>query len=388
MNVGRTIFSQITDMIHREQFNRCIKLHPMPRASRAMTAYDQFLAMAFAQITFRESLRDIEACLQGCSHLYAMGFRGKITRTNLAYANEHRNWRVYEALAQTLIRKTRKLHAEDSNVLDIDEMVYALDSSTIDLCLSVFPWAHFRTTKAAIKLHTMIDLRSSIPVFMSISEGNVTDMKILDEITFEGGSIYVMDRGYIDFSRLYRIHQAGAFFVTRGKSNMAFYVSESRSVDKSMGLRCDQTIALKIAKSKRDYPEKLRRIRFVDAKTDKSLVFITNNFRLPALTIARIYKGRWQIELFFKWIKQNLRIKRFYGTTENAVRTQIWIAICVYLMVASLNKIHGIGESLSRILQVLSVNVFQKVTFDQLFTNHTTGIFENSESKQLMFSDF
>ena len=388
MNIGRTIFSQVTDLIHREQFNRCMELYPMPRASRAMTAHDQFLAMAFAQITFRESLRDIEACLRGCSHLYAMGIRGNITRTNLAYANEHRDWRVYQALAQILIRKARKLYAEDSNALDIDEMVYALDASTIDLCLTMFPWAHFRKTKAAVKLHTMIDLQGSIPVFISITDGSVHDVNILDQIVFEPGSIYVMDRGYVDFSRLYRIHQAGAFFVTRAKSNMAFYVSKSRPIDKTTGLRCDQNIGLKTAKSKRDYPEKLRRIRFIDAETGKSLVFITNHFGLPAITIARIYKSRWHIELFFKWIKQNLRIKTFYGTTENAVKTQIWIAICVYLMVACLNKIHGINESLSRILQVLSVNVFQKVTFNQLFTEYTATQCEPKRSKQLTFNDF
>ena len=388
MNIGRTIFSQVTDLIHREQFNRCMELHPMPRASRAMTAHDQFLAMAFAQITFRESLRDIEACLRGCSHLYAMGIRSNITRTNLAYANEHRNWRVYQALAQILIRKARKLYAQDSKALDIDEMVYALDASTIDLCLTLFPWAHFRKTKAAVKLHTIIDLQGSIPVFISITDGSVHDVNILDQIVFEPGSIYVMDRGYVDFSRLYRIHQAGAFFVTRAKSNMAFYVSKSRPVDKTTGLRCDQTIGLKTTKSKRDYPEKLRRVRFIDAETGKSLVFITNHFGLPAIIIAHIYKSRWHIELFFKWIKQNLRIKTFYGTTENAVKTQIWIAICVYLMVACLNKIHGINESLSRILQVLSVNVFQKVSFNQLFTEYTTKNFEPNCSKQLTFNDF
>lgn len=369
MNIGRTIFSQVTDLIHREQFNRCMELYPMPRASRAMTAHDQFLAMALAQITFRESLRDIEACLRGCSHLYAMGIRGNITRTNLAYANEHRNWRVYQALAQILIRKARKLYAKDSKALDIDERVYALDASTIDLCLTMFPWAHFRKTKAAVKLHTMIDLQGSIPVFISITDGSVHDVNILDQIVFEPGSIYVMDRGYVDFSRLYRIHQAGAFFVTRAKGNRAFYVSKSRPINKTTGLRCDQNIGLKTTKSKRDYPEKLRRIGFIDAETGKSLVFITNHFGLSAITIARIYKSRWHIELFFKWIKQNLRIKTFYGTTENAVKTQIWIAICVYLMMACLNKIHGINESLSRTLQVLSVNVFQKVTFNQLFTS-------------------
>ena len=388
MNTGRTIFSQIVDTLDRKEFQRCVSDYPMPRESRSFTARDQFLSMAFAQITFRESLRDIEACLNGCRHLYSMGFCGNITRTNLAYANEHRNWRIYADLAQILIRRARKLYAEDTHGLDIDEMVYALDASTIDLCLTIFPWAHFRKTKAAIKLHTMIDLQGSIPVFISITDGSVHDVNALDQIAFEPGSIYAMDRGYVDFSRLYRIHQAGAFFVTRAKSNMAFYVSKSRPIDKTTGLRCDQNIGLRTAKSKRDYPEKLRRIRFVDAETGKSLVFITNHFGLPAITIAHIYKSRWHIELFFKWIKQNLRIKTFYGTTENAVKTQIWIAICVYLMVACLNKTHGINESLSRILQILSVNVFQKIPFNQLFTDYNTTNHDSAGSKQLTFNDF
>lgn len=388
MNIGRTIFSQIVDTLDRKEFQRCVSDYPMPRQSRGFSARDQFLSMAFAQITFRESLRDIEACLNGCRYLYSMGFRGNITRTNLAYANEHRNWRIYADLAQILIRRARKLYAEDTNGLDINEMVYALDASTIDLCLTIFPWAHFRKTKAAIKLHTMIDLQGSIPVFISITEGSVHDVNALDQIAFEPGSIYVMDRGYVDFARLYRIDQTRAFFVTRAKSNMAFYVSQSRAIDKTTGLRCDQSIGLTTPKSKRDYPEKLRRIRFVDAETGKSLVFITNHFGMPAMTIAHIYKSRWHIELFFKWIKQNLRIKTFYGTTENAVKTQIWIAISVYLMVACLNKTHAINESLSRILQILSVNVFQKVPFNQLFTNYSTTNHDLSNSKQLTFNDF
>jgi len=273
MNEGRTIFSQVMETLHREQFERCVARYPMPRGSRSFSARDQFLSMAFAQMTFRESLRDIEACLSGCRHLYAMGFRGKVTRTNLAYANEYRDWRVYAELAQVLIRRARRLYLGDTHGLDIKEMVYALDASTIDLCLTIFPWAHFRQTKAAIKLHTMLDLRGSIPVFISITDGSVHDVNILDDIAFEPGSIIVMDRGYVDFRRLHRVHLASAFFVTRAKSNMAFYVSQSRPIDKSTGLRCDQTIALKTAKSKRDYPEKLRRIRFIDTETDKSLVF-------------------------------------------------------------------------------------------------------------------
>jgi hypothetical protein len=387
MNAGRLIFTQVTDLIHREQFNRCIALHPMQRTSKGMTARDQFLAMAFAQITFRESLRDIEACLRGCTHLYAMGIRGNITRTNLAYANEHRDWRVYEALGQVLIRKARRLYAEDSNGLDLDEMVYAVDSTTIDLCLSMFPWAHFRRTKAAIKLHTQIDLTGPIPVFISITDGSVHDVHFLDQIAFEAGSIYVIDRGYLDFARLFRIDNAKAYFVIRSKTNTRFYVLESRAVDKATGLRCDQTIRLSTRKGKLDYPKRLRRISYVDTQSGQRLVFLTNHFDLPALTIAAIYKSRWQIELFFKWIKQNLRIKAFFGTSENAVRTQIWIAICVYLMVACLNKIHGIDESLTRILQILSVNVFQKVPFNQLLTDYATSDDHLLISKQLTFND-
>jgi len=387
MNAGRLIFTQVIDLIDRKEFQRCINLHPMPRKSRAMTARDQFLAMAFAQITFRESLRDIEACLRGCSHLYAMGVRGNITRTNLAYANEFRDWRVYEALAQVLIRKARRLYADDSDGLDLEELVYAVDASTIDLCLSLFPWATFRRTKAAIKLHTQIDLTGPIPVFMRITEGSVHDVHFLDQILFEAGSIYVFDRGYLDFERLFRIEQANAYFVIRSKKNTRFYVLESRPVDKSSGLRCDQIIRLSTAKGKRDYPKKLRRISFIDTETGKRLVFLTNHFGLPAITITVIYKGRWKIELFFKWIKQNLRIKAFYGTSENAVRTQIWIAICVYLMVACLNKVHGIDESLSRILQILSVNVFQKVPFYQLLADYDTRDSENDICNQLTFKD-
>jgi hypothetical protein len=388
MNTGRLVFTQIMDVLDPKQLSRCMVRFPMPRASKSMTARDQFLAMTFAQITFRESLRDIEACLRGCSHLYAMGVRGNITRTNLAYANEHRNWRVYEALAQVLIRKARRLYAGDSSGLDLDEMVYAVDASTIDLCLSMFPWANFRKAKGAIKLHTQIDLVGPIPVFMRITDGSVHDVHFLDQIIFEAGSIYVFDRGYLDFERLFRIEKANASFVIRSKKNTRFYVLKSRPVDKSSGLRCDQVIRLSSAKGKRDYPKRLRRISFYDTQTGKRLVFLTNHFDLPAITIAVIYKSRWKIELFFKWIKQNLRIKAFYGTSENAVRTQIWIALCVYLMVACLNKVHGINESLSRILQILSVNVFQKVPFYQLLADYDTRMDENDISNQLILNGF
>jgi len=368
MQQGRLIFSQVMDVFHREQFQRCVARHPTPRASKRFFARDQFLAMAFAQLTYRESLRDIEDCLIGNPNLYAMGLRGNPTRTNIAYANKNRSWMVYEDLARLLIKKVRPLYQNEETSLGLKEMVYAFDSSTIDLCLTLFPWATFRETKAAVKLHTMIDIRGSIPVFISITEGSVHDVNALDDITIEPGSIYVMDRGYVDFSRLYRLNEDGGYFVTRAKKNMAFKVVTSSPVDKTVGLRCDQRIKLKTLKGKKDYPEAMRRVSYVDATTEKRLVFITNNFDLPAIKIAEIYKSRWQIELFFKWIKQNLRIKTFFGNSENAVKTQIWIAISVYLMVACLNKELELDISLSKMLQIISVNPFQKVPLYELLT--------------------
>ena len=387
MNQGKIVFSQILECLHPQQFHRCVDRYPMPRVSKSFSAWDHFLCMSFAQMTFRESLRDIEACLASRPQLYSMGIHGNVTRTNMAYAGEHRDWRVFADLAAHLIAKARKLYADDATGLEIDQMVYALDSSTIDLCLTVFPWAKFRSTKSAIKLHTMIDLHGSIPVFIDITDGKVHDVNILDVIAFEAGSIYVMDRGYVDFARLHRIHCCGAFFVLRAKCNMRFYVMESRPVDRDGGVRCDQVIRLRTANGKRDYPDRLRRIRYVDAETNKSLVFITNQFELPALTVAAIYKNRWQIELFFKWIKQNLRIKVFYGTTPNAVRSQIWIAICVYLLVAIFKKLHGIEESLGRILQVVSVNVFAKEPLNQLLTHDHTRNEPIDIPNQLSFKD-
>lgn len=317
-----------------------------------------------------------------------MGIRGNPTRTNLAYANANRDWRVYRDFAQLLISQVRPLYQDDASPVDLDEMVYAFDASTIDLCLSLFPWATFRKTKAAVKLHTMIDLRGSIPVFISITEGKVHDVNALDELIVERGSIYALDRGYVDFRRLYRLHLDGGFFVTRAKKNMAFYVRESRPVDKQTGLRCDQTIRLKTKKARKDYPETLRRVSYVDPETGKRLVFLTNNFYLPALKIAEIYKGRWSIELFFKWIKQNLRIKSFYGNSENAVKTQIWIAVSVYLIVASLNKQLGVSCSMSRMLQILSVNPFQQVVLYELLESSYSDDNENEYPNQLIFSEF
>ena len=388
MNDGRLVFSQVMDLVHREQLERCLRNYPMPRASRSFSGRDQFLTLAFAQMTFREGLRDIEACLRGSRHLYAMGIRGTVTRTNLAYANEFRDWRVFAELAQVLIRKTRRLYGPDDCELKLEEMVYALDSTTIDLCLSLFPWADFRPTKAAIKMHTMIDLCGSIPVFIRITEGSVHDVKILDEVTPEPGSICVMDRGYLDFRRLHRLDCSNAYFVVRAKSNLSFYVVESRKVDRSGGLRCDQTIRLKGARSKKLYPARLRRVRFRDPQTGKSLIFLTNHFGHSAATIAALYKSRWHIELFFKWIKQNLRIKAFFGTTENAVKTQLWTAICVYLLVACLKKIHHIPQSLGRILQVLSINVFQKDPLHQLLTEFDTTNDLTDDPNQLIFNGF
>ena len=389
MNTGRLVFSQICDVIDRKQFQRCTTKHPMPRASKGMTARDQFLCMAFAQLTYRESLRDIEACLGSQANLlYAMGIRGTATRTNLAYANKHRNWEVYFDLAQILIRKARRLYASDRYILEIDEIVYAIDASTIDLCMSLFPWARFRKRKSAIKLHAMVDLNGSIPAFIAITEGKVHDVNALDWIVFEAGAFYVLDRGYVDFLRLAGIHSAWAFFVTRAKANMSYYVRESRSVDKTVGLRSDQTVRLNGAKTRKHFPHDLRRVSFRDAESGKLLVFVTNNFDIDALVVAKIYKARWQIELFFKWIKQNLRVKSFFGLSENAVKTQIWIAISVYLMVAILNKTLRIEQSMSRILQVISVNIFSKDPIHQLLMKNDTRNSDVDNPNQLMFNDF
>jgi hypothetical protein len=358
----------------------------MPRVSKTFSARDQFLCMLFAQLTYRESLRDVEACLRSQARLlYAMGIRGSVSRSNLAYANERRDWRAYFELAGILMRKARRLYSQEKYIEEIDQTVYALDASVVDLCMSLFPWAKFRRTKSAVRLHAMIDLSGPIPAFVAVTEGKVHDVNALDWIVFEAGAFYVMDRGYLDFERLARIDGARAFFVTRAKANMSFYVRESRPVDKSTGLRADQTIRLNGPKTRGLYRSGLRRISYVDTKTGKRLVFLTNNFQLDALVVAKIYKARWQIELFFKWIKQNLRIKAFYGTSENAGRTQIWIAICVYLMLACLNKVNGINEGLSRILQISSVNVIRKMLFHQLLANCHKRNGENDISKQLVF---
>jgi len=351
-------------------FRRCVQRYPSRYPTKTFSHLDQFLCLAFAQLTFRESLRDIETCLRAHqAKLYHLGIRGHVAKSTLADANEQRDWRIYADFAASLIQIARKLYASDSFAVELEQTVYALDTTTIDLCLSVFPWARFRSTKAAVKLHTLLDLRGNIPSFIHISDGKMHEVNVLDILTPEAGSFYIMDRGFLDFSRLYGLHQACAFFVIRAKSNMACRRVYSHAVDKSTGLRCDQTITLTGSKASEDYPQHLRCIKFYDAEHDKQLVFLTNNFDLPALTIAQLYRCRWQVELFFKWIKQHLRIKAFYGATENAVKTQIWIAITVYVLVAIVKKRLRIEASLYTILQILSLTLFEKTPLDQLLTN-------------------
>jgi hypothetical protein len=369
MNAGRTIFAQLMDFLPIGEFRKCVERYKGNFKVKSFSCWDQFLSMAFAQLTFRESLRGIQACLRVTqSKLYHMGFRGKVSRNTLANANQERDWRIYADFAQVLITEARSLYSEEAFGVQLDQTVYALDSTTIDLCLALFPWAKFRKRKGAVKLHTLLDLRGSIPSVVFITHGKVHDVNILDRLAVEAGAIYVMDRGYVDFARLHRICQYMGFFVTRAKSNFRFRRLYSHPVDKSTGLKCDQTIVLEGFYSKRDYPEKLRRIRFYDAENDKHLVFLTNNFFLPALTIAQLYRCRWQVELFFKWIKQHLRIKAFYGTSENAVKTQIWIAISVYVLVAIVKKRLKLEASLYTILQVLSVSLFEKMSIYQTLT--------------------
>lgn len=380
MHEGRFIFSQLMEFLPRHEYNKCVTRYRGNYRTRTFTCYDQFLCMAFGQLTYRESLRDVVTCLEVLKpKLFHAGIRGKVSRSTLADANENRDWRIYADFAQVLITQARELYAEEDFGIDLDNTVYALDASTIDLCLSLFPWANFRTTKAAVKLHTLLNLRGNIPEFIHISDGKLHDVNVLDILIPEAGAIYVMDRGYVDFKRLYTLHQAMAFFVTRAKSNFKFKRRYSRPVDKETGLQCDQTVALTGFYSKKDYPDALRRVVYHDAETDKRLVFLTNNFALPALTIAQLYRARWQIELFFKWIKQHLRIKAFYGTSENAVKTQIWIAVCVYVLVAILKKRLGLEQSLYTILQILSVSLFEKTQIIQAFSK-TASINEAGES--------
>jgi hypothetical protein len=361
MNAGRTVFSQLIEFLPHQEFQKCVARYGGDRYLKNLSCWDHYLAMAFAQLTYRESLRDIEACLRSVSgKLYHMGFRGKVARSTLADANEARNWRIYADFAQVLIAIARPLHARDPIGVDLEQSLYALDSTTIDLCLSLFPWAKFRRRKAAVKMHTLLDLHGNIPTFIRVTSGDVHDVNLLDEIMLEAGSFYVMDRGYIDFQRLFVFTLSSAFFVVRTKSNVLLQRRYSHPVDKSTGVRSDQTVILTSFESASVYPDALRRVSYFDAETNKRLKFLTNNFVLPPLTIAQIYKCRWQVELFFKWIKQHLRIKAFYGTSENAVKTQIWIAVSVYVLVAIIRKRLGLEASLYQTLQILSVTLFEK----------------------------
>jgi len=354
---------------------------------KTFSCWSQFLCMAFGQLTFRESLRDVETCLRSRrDQLYHLGVRGEVSRSVLADANRERDWRIYHDLAQLLIRRARALYANEPIGAELNETVYALDSTTIDLCLNLFPWARFRRARAAIKLHTLLDFRGSIPTFISISQGKQAHVRVLDELVLEPGAFYVMDRGYVDFQRLYGFVLAAAFFVTRSKTNLQFNRLESRPVDSSTGVRSDQIIWLSNPSSIEHYPDKLRRIHYVDAETDKSLVFLTNNFALPAPTIALLYKGRWKVELFFKWIKQHLRIKHFYGTSDNAVKTQVWISICVYVLVAIVKKQLKSERSLYSILQILSVNAFAHTPLHQLLAKSAPQELEGGSCNQLIFS--
>ncbi len=382
MNSGKTLFAQIMDFLPWKTFHRVVERYQGNYRVRTPTCSDQFRIMAFAQLTFRESLRDIEACLAAQSaKLYPMGIRASVKRSTLADANERRDWRIYADFAQRLIAQARKLYAEEDFGLDLSDTVYALDSTTIDLCLSVFPWAPFRSTKAAVKMHTLLDLRGNIPSFIHISDGKLHDVNVLDLIIPEAGAIYIMDRAYLDFDRLFALDQAGAFFVTRAKSNLQAQRRYSHPVDRSTGLICDQTIVLTGFYSLKDYEKPLRRIRFRDPEANKTLVFLTNNFSLPALTITELYRCCWQVELFFKWIKQHLRIKKFYGTSENAVKTRIWIAVSVYVLVAIVKKRLNLEASLYTLLQIFSVALFEKIQLNQGFLDFTdepdNDIFDN-----------
>ncbi|MGB5990721.1 MAG: IS4 family transposase [Desulfobacterales bacterium] len=369
MNKGQNIFSQVIDFLPQNKFRDCVNRYSGNYRVRSFTCYDQLLCMAFAQLTYRESLRDIECCLRVMREkLYHMGIRGKVSRSTLAKANETRDWRIYSDFAQVLIHEARRLYVDEDFGLELNETVYALDSSTIDLCLSVFPWARFRKTKGAVKLHTLLDLRGDIPTFIWITDGKVHDVNVLDHLIPEPGAIYVMDRAYLDFRRLYQLYQCSAIFVTRSKTNTGLRRMYSNKVDKSTGVKSDQIVALTGYYSKKDYPEKLRRIKYFDAEKGRSFIFLTNQFTLPPLTIAELYRYRWRVEIFFKWIKQHLRIKSFYGTSENAVKTQIWIAISTYVLVAIMKKRLKIDLTLYTILQILSITLFEKMPILQAFT--------------------
>jgi transposase len=389
MHASRTVFAQLLEQVPHKEFQKCVTRYRGDSHWRGFSCWDQYLSMAFAQLTYRESLRDIEACLRSVGgKLYHMGFRGKVARSTLADANESHDWRIFADFAQVLISIARPLHAHDPIGVDLDQSLYALDSTTIDLCLSLFPWARFRKHKAAVKMHTLLDLHGNIPTFIRITDGTVHDVNILDEIVPEPGAFYVMDRGYIDFERLYVFTLSAAFFVVRTKENVLLERRYSHSVDKSTGVRSDQTVILTAIESAKAYPEALRRVSFYDAATDQRLKFLTNNSLLPALTIAQIYKSRWQVELFFKWIKQHLRIKAFFGTSDNAVKTQIWIAVSVYVLVAIVRKRLRLEASLYQILQILSLTLFEKVPILQALQPSDSQNEIGEDPNQLILFEF
>ena len=389
MYEGKLVFAQLMEYLPTHTFRRIVKRYDGDYKVQTFSCLDQFFCMAFAQLTYRESLRDIEACFRAQrSKLYHLGIRSKqVARNTIANANNIRDWKIYADFAQSLITIARNLYVNEPFGVDLQNSVYALDATTIDLCLSVFPWAPFRQTKAAVKLHTLLDLRGNIPTFIHISDGKMHEVNILDQLIPEAGAFYVMDRGYLDFTRLHQFHQSGAFFVIRGKSNLKIQRRYSRQVDRTTGLVCDQTVILTGFYSQQDYELALRRIRYKDPQTNKTLIFLTNNFALPALTIAQLYKCRWQVELFFKWIKQHLRIKNFYGTSENAVKSQIWISISVYVLVAIVKKRLNLKASLYQLLQILSLTMFERIPLDQLLNGIVTDQFQSDSAKQLNLFD-
>ena len=388
MNEGRTVFSQLMDFLPLHRFRQCVERYGGNYKIQSFTCLDQFLCLAFAQLTFRESLRDIEACLRAQQpKLFHMGFRGQVSRSNLAYANEHRDWRIFAEFAQVLIGMARDLYRDEPFGVDLSETVYAFDSTTINLCLSLFPWAQFRRRKSAVKLHTLLDLRGNIPTSVYVTGGQGHDVNLLDELLLEAGAFYLLDRGYVDFARLYLFTQACAFFITRAKKNTQFYLRTSRPVDRSTGVRCDQTIRLTGIRTARRYPDLLRRIAYYDADKDLRLTFLTNNFLLLPLTIAQLYRARWQIELFFRWIKQHLHIRAFYGTSENAVKTQVWAALSVYVLVAIVKKQLGLDQSLHQILQILDATIFEKTPILEGFSNFTAASSEEETGIQLNLFD-
>ena len=388
MDPGKLVFAQLMDFVPRHDFDACVRRHGGDSRPRGFSCRDQFLCMAFAQLTFRESLRDIETCLRALERkLYHADFRGKVSRSTLADANRAHDWHIFADFAQVLIGRARKLYADEALGVELEQTVYALDSTTIDLCLSLFPWARFRRRKGAVKLHTLVDLRGNIPTFVRITHGKTHDVTVLDHLPIEPGAFYVMDRGYVDFQRLHRFTTCSAFFVTRAKRGLDFTRRARRRVDKTTGLRSDQTIVLVGSKTSRLYPDPLRRVVFYDAENDRRFVFLTNNFTLPALTIAKLYKCRWQVELFFKWIKQNLHIKAFYGTSDNAVRVQVWIAISVYVLVVIVRRKLGVERSLSEILQILSLTLFEKTPIFQALSGSKLQDPEPPSSNQLNLFD-